>query len=398
MHGADMADALRVLLVHDVLGDLGGAEANVRHAAAGLVARGCAVALLHGKGTGVAEDRCRGLFGATFDWNTGRDAALAAARAWGPQVVYVHKLANLEVLAALVASGLPLVRMVHDHAMYCQREYRYFPWNRQICTRRAGYACALTCGVVRDREGLLPIKLAWPGRKLRELALCRQFRRHIVVTRFMRDELLLHGFDGRRISILPPVPRPARADYTPTYREPLLLFVGQIIRGKGLDVLIGALPRLRTPGWKLLVIGDGGHRATCEREVKRLDLGAQVHFTGWVPQDDLMSHYTTARVGVVPSVWPEPIATIGLEFMQHALPVVAFDVGGMSDWLIDGDNGFLVKAWDLDGLAAAIDRLLGDQALAARMGADGLAKGREQHVYERYLDDLRDLLAREATA
>jgi glycosyltransferase involved in cell wall biosynthesis len=84
--------------------------------------------------------------------------------------------------------------------------------------------------------------------------------------------------------------------------------------------------------------------------------------------------------------------------MQHALPVVAFDVGGMSDWLIDGDNGFLVKAWDLDGLAAAIDRLLGDQALAARMGADGLAKGREQHVYERYLDDLRDLLAREATA
>jgi len=387
----------RVLFVHDVIGDLGGAEANVRHVANGLVARGAPVAFLHGPGTGTGEEKYHQLFADRFAWSTagGWEAALASALAWKPTVVYVHKLAHLGILRGLVASGRPLVRMVHDHAMYCQREYRYFPWNRQICTRKAGYACAVTCGVLRNRGGVLPVKFAWPGRKLTELALCRQFKRHIVVTNFMRDELLLHDFDGKRISILPPVPRPAAKGYVPTYRDPVLLFVGQIIRGKGLDVLIRALPKLKTPDWRMLAIGDGGHRGACEQVAKDLGLGERVRFTGWIPQERLMDHYTAARVGVVPSVWPEPIATIGLEFMQHALPVVAFDAGGMKDWLIDGENGYLVKLWDLDALASAIDRLIGDGDLARKMGEDGLAKGRQWHVYERYLDDLAELLARE---
>jgi glycosyltransferase involved in cell wall biosynthesis len=252
--------------------------------------------------------------------------------------------------------------------------------------------------VLRDRQGLLPVRFAWPGRKLRELALCRRFRRHVVVTRFMRDELLQHGFDGDRITILPPVPRPAQPGYAPTWSQPVLLFVGQIIRGKGLDVLIKALPRLRTPGWRAMVIGDGAHRPACERLARDLGLADRIRFTGWIPQDRLMEHYTDARVGVVPSVWPEPIATIGLEFMQHRLPVVAFDAGGMADWCIDGENGFLVPLWDLATLADRIDRLLADGDLARRMGEDGLAKGLRWHVYERYLDDLAGLLAAEATA
>jgi glycosyltransferase involved in cell wall biosynthesis len=388
----------RVLFVHDVIGDLGGAEANVRHAATGIAKRGSAIAFLHGPGTGTGEDKFAALFPDRFPWTGGWEAALRQALAWRPDVVYVHKLAHLGVLRALVASGQPLVRMVHDHAMYCQREYRYFPWNRRICTRKAGYACAVTCGVLRNRGGALPLRFAWPGRKLTELDLCRRFNRHIVVTNYMRDELLLHDFDGARISILPPVPRPAAPSYVPTYSAPVLLFVGQIIRGKGLDALIACLPKLATPDWKLLVIGDGAHRGACEALVAKLGLTARVQFTGWIAQERLMDHYTAARVGVVPSVWPEPIATIGLEFMQHALPVVAFDAGGMKDWLIDGENGYLVPLWDAAAMARSIDLLIGDGARARRMGEDGLAKGRTWHVYERYLDDLAALLAIEAAA
>lgn len=387
---------MRVLFVHDVMGDLGGAEANVRHVAAGLKQRDCEVALLYGAETGSGGARFREIFPDRFQWPASESAVgVAEARHWDPDVVYVHKLANLDVLQALVDSGMPLVRMVHDHDMYCQRSYRYFPWSRQICTRKAGYGCAVTCSVLVDRSRVPPLKLAWPGDKLRELALCRKFRRHVVVTEFMKRELELHEFDSSRITILPPVPRAAPPEYRPEYRLPLVLYVGQLIRGKGMDVMIRALGRCVTPGWRCLVIGDGKHRAACERETRLRGLTDRITFTGWVDQDSLHEYYQDARVAVIPSVWPEPIATIGLELMQHSIPVVAFDAGGIRDWLKNGENGFLVPLWDLDAMAQRVDTLLGDSELCRRMGADGLAKARAWYQQDRYFAEIREVLARE---
>ncbi len=386
----------RLLFVHDVIGDLGGAEAYVRQVAEGLSGRGWEVALLHGPGTGTGEERFHTVFPHRFPWATAWPAALAAAQTWRPDVVFVHKLAHLPLLRELVDSDLPLVRYIHDHHLWCQRGYRYFPWNRQICTRTAGLGCALTCLVLRDRQGFLPLRLAWPGKKLDELALAKRFRRHVTVTGYMRDELVQHGLDRERIAILPPAPKPAPADWAPTYAAPLLVCTGQLVRGKGVDVLLRALPRLRTPGWRCVIIGDGAQRPHCERLARRLGLAERVQFTGWVAQDDLRRWWRDARVGVIPSVWPEPIATVGLEYLHHALPVVAFNVGGMGDWLRDGDNGFSVPAWDLATLAERLDRLLGDADLARRFGATGQAQARATLDREGHLDALSTLLHAEA--
>ena len=75
------------------------------------------------------------------------------------------------------------------------------------------------------------------------------------------------------------------------------------------------------------------YRTQLEALVNNLGLQDRVTFTGWIDQQQLHTYYTNARCGIVPSVWPEPIATIGLEFYAMRLPVVAFDAGGMSDWL-----------------------------------------------------------------
>lgn len=382
---------MRILLVHDRIGDLGGAEANVRIVAEGLARRGHEVALLHGQGTGQGEERFHRVFAQRFDWTGGAGAAWAAARAWAPEVVYVHKLARLDLLNDLVCSQLPLVRMVHDHDMWCQRSSRYFPWSRTACTRTAGWGCAMTCSVVRG-SGPLGIKLAWPGLKLRELELCRRFDRHITVTGFMRDELVRHGIDATTVSILPPVPRPAPDGFQADHAGRTILYVGQLLRGKGVDFLLRACARLTQPDWRLVVIGDGSHRAACASLASSLGIAGRVEFTGWVQQEELHRFYAHARCAVVPSVWPEPIATIGLELMHHALPVVGFDSGGMADWLDDGKVGYLVPPRDVAAMAGRIDRLLGDRGLAARLGAEGLARARAGLVVERYYDEVAAIL------
>ena len=385
---------LRVLFVHDVLGDLGGAEANVRASARGLRERGAEVAFLHGPGTGIGEDAFRSIFSTRFSWTEGVGLAWDAARTWGPTVIYIHKLMDVALLKRIAASGLPVAHMVHDHHLFCPRGYRYFPWNRQPCTKRAGYGCALTCAVQRARGGRLPVRLVWPGATLRALEIHRHFACHVVATRYMRDELLLNGFAAQQIEILAPAARPAPKEFVPALDQARVVFAGQLIRGKGCDVLLRALARLVCPDWHCTIIGDGDQRSTLEAQVVELGFQDRITFTGWIPQERLFSEYLHARVGVVPSMWPEPMGGIGIEFQQHGLPVVAFDAGGIRDWLHDGEDGLLVPYADEAGLALALDRVLTDRALAERLGTAGRAGAALRNGHDAYLARLEGLLTK----
>jgi glycosyltransferase involved in cell wall biosynthesis len=104
-----------------------------------------------------------------------------------------------------------------------------------------------------------------------------------------------------------------------------------------------------------------------------------VQFRGFVPPDELQRFYLDASVFVVPSVWPEPFGMVGPEAMRYGLPVVAFDAGGIKEWLIHGENGFLAPWMDTSAFASHIDELLRNKELARQLGRHG--RERVNRVY-----------------
>src|SRR4051794_10803179 len=118
---------MRLLFVHERFGALGGAESNAAITAAELGQRGHEVGLLHGEGTGNGESFWSEVFPHRFALNGGPplQAVERALRTFAPDLVYVHKMAQLPVIQALVDAGRPLVRMVHDHDIYCMKSYKY---------------------------------------------------------------------------------------------------------------------------------------------------------------------------------------------------------------------------------------------------------------------------------
>src|SRR5262245_37626614 len=130
---------MRLLFVHERFGAFGGAEANVLLTATELKRRGHAVSLLHGARTGVDEGPWQETFPDRYALASGRpaDVARQATGEVRPDAVFLHKLADLDVLTTLADGDAPVVRMVHDHDLYCLRGYKYNPLNRQICTRAA---------------------------------------------------------------------------------------------------------------------------------------------------------------------------------------------------------------------------------------------------------------------
>jgi glycosyltransferase involved in cell wall biosynthesis len=218
----------------------------------------------------------------------------------------------------------------------------------------------------------------------------------VVVTTYMRDELLKNGFDGKRIEIHAPVPRMGDPNLRSSFsNRNLIIYAGQIIRGKGVDVLLESLALVKSP-FECVILGDGNHKAFCEELSKKLGLAGKVTFKGFIPQEELKNYYRECSVVALSSLWPEPIATIGLEVMRYALPVVAFDAGGIKDWLLDGQNGLLIPWMDRAAFAAGLDRLLQDKALAKTMGEAGLKLVSERYDFESYIGDLETMFGRVA--
>ncbi len=383
---------MRILFVHESAGNFGGAEANVFATAIAARNRGHEIALAALRRTGKGEGDWEKLFGLFLYFPKTRDDWTKILEKFQPDVVYMHKWDDLDSLDHLLSTRLPLVRMVHDHDMYCLRTYKYDPFTRQICNRPAGGYCVFPClaPIQRNRRGLFPIRWASLSRKLKEIGLNRKLDCLVVASEHMRQQLLINRFKPDLIRILPPIPPPSELLQSTFGPRNLLIFSGQLVRGKGVDVLLHALSIVKEP-FECLIFGDGSHRRPCEDLCRKLRLEKKVRFFGFVSNSEIREQSREASVALVSSVWPEPFGLVGLEAMRCGLPVVAFDAGGIGDWLKDNETGFLVPWMDVPTYASRIDQLLRDKQLARKLGENGRKRVLQTYDFNRYMENLETL-------
>ena len=151
-----------------------------------------------------------------------------------------------------------------------------------------------------------------------------------------------------------------------------LLVVGRLRIRKGVDVLLAAMPELlrRHPAARLLIAGDGEHRAALERAAAALALGEAVSFLGRADAMRVRRLLRGAAALVVPSIY-EGMPLVVLEAMEASVPVVASRVSGIPEVVEDGRTGWLVPPEEPASLAAALSAALDDPAAASRRGAAG---------------------------
>lgn len=311
-----------------------------------------------------------------------------------PQLVFVHKCLSFPLLKLLKASGIPMARMVHDHDTYCLRSYRYFPWSRKVCDCRAGWKCVFPClaMVKRSRQRRLGYEYKSLRRLLQGLRLDRQFDAVIANSEYMKAQLLLNGFAESKTHVIYPLPPDRAVEPLPMGEAAQeILYVGQVIRGKGLDYLIRSLSRMRQEV-RLTVCGTGSFLPACKALAQELGLSDRISFEGFVAPERLPDYYARSLCVAVPSVWPEPFGMVGLEAMRYGRSVVGFDVGGIGEWLQDGVSGYLVPWGDVDAMASALDQLAENRSLAEELGQQAARFAAEYFSCSREMDKLRALL------
>lgn len=153
------------------------------------------------------------------------------------------------------------------------------------------------------------------------------------------------------------------------------LTIGAIRRLKsvyGLDYLLRAMPMVlaRHPGTRLLLVGDGPQRSYLQGLAQSLGISDRVQFVGNVPHQQVPSYLDRIDIFVMPSI-SESFGVAALEASAMEIPVVASNVGGVPDAVIDGETGFLVPPKDPAAIAAAVMELIEKPDLRLRMGRAG---------------------------
>ncbi len=148
-------------------------------------------------------------------------------------------------------------------------------------------------------------------------------------------------------------------------QEEMIFYIGRIVREKGVQVLIQALPYIlqEKPSTKLVIAGKGNFVEDLKRQASYLGIADRIYFTGFVSDRVRNKLYQAADVAVFPSLY-EPFGIVALEGMATKTPVVASDVGGMSEFIKNGINGFKVEPNNPYQLAEKIKFVLNNQEKA----------------------------------
>jgi len=283
--------------------------------------------------------------------------------------IVVHKCTDLATLERFPPERTVLY--VHDHDPICPRSYAYTPLRRN-CTRASGlWPCLLCAPLCRAWYPALGRVLSQRRRK-RVLA---RLRGLVVISEFMKRRLVANGIPEEKIAVERPsvsslksqdsshksqAQEPATCALRPATCDPGsagpaepvdLLFVGQLIRGKGVQLLLRAMARMRTRR-TLDVVGAGNLEGRLRALAEKLGLADRVRFRGF--QADPQAWMRAAACVVVPSFWQEPYGLVAAEAVALGRPVVAFAIGGLPEAC--GGKATLVPPGDVAALARALEK------------------------------------------
>lgn len=303
-------------------------------------------------------------------------AFASMVRSFRPDVINVRGWILYSVLGTAHRMDIPVVASAHDHSQVCATKVMLYH-GQSLCSEPGLGKCI---GCAHSQYGLKGIPLAAGLHLLGS-------RRHRRVAEWTATSTALaaRGSAPRPVDSAPMTVVPtfiddqlialttgertrSRPDFVPSEGR-YIFYAGALGVHKGVDVLLDAHQRLRGAGIDIPLVLAGLPRDDFPIGDR---LGVTVATN--VPMPDVLAAWRHAVVGVVPSVVPEGFGRVAVECLAAGTPCVVSALGGLLDIVTDEVEGLHVPPGDAPALAAAIRRILADEPLRLRLGADGPAK------------------------
>lgn len=384
---------MKILMVHDVGSLVGGAELSLLHIRREMEQRGHEIRMLTADSpspdpgfsdyTFHSGDATRA--GKFFHHLYNRSAARAVRGAiadFRPHVIHACTVTRVSPAGVRAMRPIPTVMDLRDYGLVYPNLHTVLPraefcgfGDEACCCRHAGY---LRYYFERVRVGLHRRNFPYISAFIVNSGYLERIAEQLEMT--------------PAINLGNPVDVPTGEDYNPVRLPGTILFAGRLEPEKGILELLDSFELVlrEQPGARLLIAGEGSLRSRIESRVRSRGLATSVAILGHLDQQKLLDWYRQVQLVAVPSLWPEPFGLVGPEAMSLGVPVVASGTGGMRDWLEDGHNGLIADPRDAAAFAAALLRLLKDEALYEELSLNARLSTRRFQT-SKYMDRLEQV-------
>lgn len=382
---------MRVLFAHNCYRISAGEDELVRREIELLKRNGDQVELLradnsslNGIGTTIA--------GITTVWNPAAYLRmLRLIRSFRPDIISVHNVMpqlSPSLYYAARAQGVPAVQTLHNFRLMC-------PPGTMV---RNGGVCQSCLGRTFALPGIW--HACYRGSRLATLAVAAMTGAHtllgtwrntisafIALTEFARQRFIKHGLPAERIVVKPNF---VLDDPGLSSGGKAALFVGRLSDEKGLGALLEAW-KLLSASLPLWIAGDGPMREEVRRHCQK---NPNIRWLGWRPRAEVPFLMRRATLLIVPSVGYEGFPLAVVEAFATGLPVIASNIGSLSELVDHGRTGLLFRPGDAQDLAGKIDWAFSHPTELARMRKEARAEYEAKYTAERNYQKLREIYQR----
>lgn len=342
---------------------------------------------------------------------------------------YVITLATVEAAKEL---GIPVGHIITDFLPICRRG-TFMRWDNKSCETGESIKSCATCFVSEDKLGRkaallldkLPEKtlVQWASNSdswgpLHPLQPLMPYWRHVEIMRqrleivgplrqkidfvlaanhYIMQAYISNGFSADQVHFLPfgiDQDRPLTKVKQATSSHTRFLFVGRFQPYKGADLLVETFNNLQSPKDATLTIygaPDDGYQEHFEQLKTMMATNERIHFGGRIAPSDLGQAFAQADYFVLPSTWHENSPLIVLDALQAKTPVIASNIGGVTDIVKHGVNGLLFPMGNKQALKQTLQQAIDEPDLVKKLSAginlptiDDYAKTMLEIFYSRY--------------
>jgi len=293
-----------------------------------------------------------------------------------PDIIHNHILygfSPLFLLRLLKITRIPLIQTLHSYGFLCLR-CNLLRHTRHVCLNMP-WACRLLVKISRVLVNSAPDIVISPSQ------FCLNIYGHYQFFKKSKKIVLANGVETYTHN-----PHQEKKDRQEEFR---VLYAGRLVPEKGVEVLIRAFKKIASLKIRLTIVGEGALESYLKRLVQNDN---RIQFLGKFSWERLKELYKSSDITVVPSVYYEILGNVVLESMAHGTGVIASNIGGIPELIQNGQNGYLFKAGDVDGLRAILEKLINNPAQVAAIG-DNAFKTARRYQLNRHIETLEKLYA-----
>ncbi len=302
------------------------------------------------------------------------------------QIHNVFPAISPSAYATAFEMGVPVIHYLHNYKFGCPTGFMFAKGREYTEGIHGNFLPAIRDGVWHDSH-LKTAVMAAAITYARKMGVFHRVTRWVAISHAEKEICIEMGIPADKIDVVHHFVETPTTEPTPIPANGHALFIGRLSPEKGVDRLIDAWKVLGS-NRRLFIMGDGPEFLPLQRKIETLGL-TNVEMLGFVAKEKHHEIWQKTAFSLVPSIWEEPFGMVVLESWAQGRPVVAHDIGALTEIVRHGETGFLADPGNPDDLAAKIETAFSMSTEdLTEMGLAGREELTSHYSKARWLDEI----------